>query len=154
MKMNQTMQSELDRSVLCWLATVSANGMPNVSPKEIFGRYGEDVIVIANIASPVSVHNIRANPKVCVSFVDIFRQRGFKASGTARIIAPDENDFRLYGADLLEKAGSDFPIRHVIQVNVRNVARIMAPSYLIFPDRTEEERMREAYRAYGVKPTS
>ncbi len=26
----------IDQSVLCWLATVSKDGIPNVSPKEIF----------------------------------------------------------------------------------------------------------------------
>lgn len=154
MEMSDTMQVELDRSVLCWLATASADGAPNVSPKEIFAGFGQDTIVIADIASPVSVRNIRANPKVCVSFIDIFRQRGFKASGMARIIAPDEEGFSRYGADLIEKAGSDFPIRHLILVSVQHIARIKAPSYLLFPDRTEDERMREAYRTYGVQPAS
>ncbi|MGI6855084.1 pyridoxamine 5'-phosphate oxidase family protein [Mesorhizobium sp. 1B3] len=154
MKMNETMRVELDRSVLCWLATVSADGMPNVSPKEMFAGFGQEAIVIADIASPVSVRNIRANPKVCVSFIDIFRQRGFKAAGTAEIIAPDEDDFRRYGADLIENAGTDFPIRHVILVTVQHVARIKAPSYFLFPDRSEDEMMREAYRTYGMQPAS
>ena len=154
MDMSDTMRAELERSVLCWLATASADGTPNVSPKEIFAGLGQDMIVIADIASPLSVRNIRANPKVCVSFIDIFRQRGFKASGTARIIAPDERDFARYGAKLIEKAGSDFPIRHVILVSVQQIARVKAPSYLLFPDRTEDERMREAYRTYGVQPAS
>lgn len=154
MEMNETMQAELDRSVLCWLATAAADGTPNVSPKEIFAGFGREAIVIADIVSPVSVRNIRANPKVCVSFIDVFRQRGFKASGIARIIAPDEDDFGRCGAELLEKAGSDFPIRHVILMSIQHVARIKAPSYLLLPDRTEGERMREAYHAYGVHPTS
>lgn len=29
----------IDQSVLCWLATVSTDGVPNVSPKEIFSYY-------------------------------------------------------------------------------------------------------------------
>lgn len=152
MEMVETLQAELERSVLCWLATASVDGTPNVSPKEIFAGYGPDEVVIADIASPVSVRNIRANPKVCVSFIDVFRQRGFKLAGTARIIGPDEQDFDRYGEKLLEKAGSEFPIRHVILVAVQQVARIKAPSYLLFPDRTEEERMAQAFRAYGVQP--
>jgi len=154
MEMTDAMWAELDRSVLCWLATASADGTPNVSPKEIFAVFGQDAIVIADIASPVSVRNIRANPKVCVSFIDIFRQRGFKVSGTARIIAPAEEGFGRYGAELIDKAGPDFPIRHVILVSVQHIARIKAPSYLLFPDRSEGERMGEAYRTYGVRPAS
>jgi predicted pyridoxine 5'-phosphate oxidase superfamily flavin-nucleotide-binding protein len=152
MEMVRKMQAEMDRSVLCWLATASVDGTPNVSPKEIFAGFGQDMIVIADIASPVSVRNIRANPKVCVSFIDIFRQCGFKVSGTARVISPQEEDFTRCGADVIRKAGSDFPVRHLILVSAQRIARIKAPSYLLFPDRTEEERMQEAYRTYGVRP--
>ncbi|HEX9869830.1 MAG TPA: pyridoxamine 5'-phosphate oxidase family protein, partial [Candidatus Tectomicrobia bacterium] len=67
--------------MLCWLATVSERGVPNVTPKEIFTHHGDDHIVIADIASSHSVRNVRAHPQVCVSFVDVFRQRGFKITG-------------------------------------------------------------------------
>jgi predicted pyridoxine 5'-phosphate oxidase superfamily flavin-nucleotide-binding protein len=66
------------RSVLCWLATVDENGQPNVSPKEIFAVFDSEHLVIANIASPMSVRNIGVNPRVCVSFIDVFVQKGFK----------------------------------------------------------------------------
>ena len=66
----------IERSVLCWLATADAAGVPNVSPKEIFVPFGDDHLLIANIASPESVKNIRGNPHVCVSFVDVFVQKG------------------------------------------------------------------------------
>lgn len=152
MEMSEAMQAELDRSVLCWLATASANGVPNVSPKEIYSAFSRKQIVIADIASPVSVRNIRENPQVCVSFIDIFRQQGFKVSGVASLIAPDEDDFSRCGADLFVKAGPEFRIRHIILVSIERVARIKAPSYVLYPDRTEGEMMRDAYRSYGVEP--
>lgn len=40
----------IDRSVLCWLATVDATGAPNVSPKEVFCAYGASTLLVANIA--------------------------------------------------------------------------------------------------------
>lgn len=150
--LNDAIRTDIANSVLCWLATVDAEGTPNVSPKEIFAAHGDDRIVIADIASPVSVNNLRANPRACISFIDIFRQRGFKIVGTARIIGPDEADFAVVGADLLEMAGPDFPIRHVISIGVEHVSRIWAPSYRLFPDRTEEDRMRAVYANYGVTP--
>jgi len=85
-KINQAIRTDIENSVLCWLATVDAAGVPNVSPKEIFDSYNDDRIVIADIASSNSVRNIRAHPAVCVSFIDVFRQRGFKIVGTATII--------------------------------------------------------------------
>jgi len=48
----------LGGSVLCWLATVDAQGQPHVSPKEVFAVFDEQHLVIAHIASPTSVKNV------------------------------------------------------------------------------------------------
>ncbi len=153
MKINDAVRTDIGNAVLCWLATTGADGTPNVTPKEIFASHGEDRIVIADIASSHSVGNIRAHPKVCVSFVDIFRQRGFKITGTADIIAPEDAAFPELAEELLRLAGPDFPIRHVICIAVERISRIWAPSYHLFPERTEAERMQSAYETYGVKPS-
>lgn len=152
MKINEAFRTDLENSVLCWLATVSEAGAPNVSPKEMFTLYDDETLVIADIMSPVTVRNIRANPKVCVSFVDVFRMKGFKVEGEAAIVPKDDPAFDELGRDLLRMAGPDFPIRNVIRVRIARVSRILAPSYSLFPDRPEEERMESAYRTYGVRP--
>ena len=59
MELTTAIKESIDRSVLCWLATVSIDGMPNVSPKEIFNHYKEDKVIVANIASPQTVKNIK-----------------------------------------------------------------------------------------------
>lgn len=71
---------------------------------------------------------------------------------SASVIAPEEAAFAVVGADLLAMAGADYPVRHVISIKVERVSRIWAPSYRLFPDRTEEERMRAVYANYGVTP--
>ncbi|ATN34186.1 hypothetical protein ACO34A_10260 [Rhizobium sp. ACO-34A] len=151
-RINQAIRTDIDNSVLCWLATVDEDGVPNVTPKEIFASHGDDHIVIADIASSNSVRNIRTHPKVCVSFVDVFRQRGFKIVGTAYVLAPEEGDFTTLGQDLMRMAGKDFPIRNIIAVRIERVSRIWAPSYSLFPDRSEAERMQAAYDTYRVRP--
>src|SRR3712207_6031020 len=98
MKINDAFRSDLDNSVLCWLATVSGAGAPNVSPKEIFVLHDDETLVVADIMSPVTIRNIRANPSVCVSFVDVFRMRGFKVEGRAAIIPRDDDAFDEIGA--------------------------------------------------------
>jgi len=66
------LQTAAQSSILCWLATVDADGWPHVSPKEIFTVFDTEHLLIANIASPTSVRNIAQNPRVCVSFVHVF----------------------------------------------------------------------------------
>lgn len=152
-KINESMRIDIENSVLCWLATIDPSGTPNVTPKEIFTCHGNDHIVVADIASTNTVRNIRSHPSVCVSFIDVFRQRGFKIVGLATIIEPEEADFAVVGSDLLKMVGNDFPIHHIISIQIKRASRIWAPSYSLFPDRTDEERMQSAYKTYGVIPT-
>ncbi|WP_274423291.1 pyridoxamine 5'-phosphate oxidase family protein [Chelativorans sp. YIM 93263] len=49
MKINQAVRTDIANSVLCWLATVDSEGIPNVTPKEIFTSYSDDRIIIADI---------------------------------------------------------------------------------------------------------
>lgn len=151
-RIDDAVRTDIENSVLCWLATVSPAGTPNVTPKEIFSAYGDDRIVVADIASANTVRNLRAHPTACVSFIDVFRQRGFKIVGTSTILGPEEEDFAVVGGQLLRMAGADFPIRHVISIQVEQVSRIWAPSYRLFPDRTEQDQMQNAYSTYGVAP--
>lgn len=150
--LTECVREDLRNAVLCWLATVDSTGLPNVSPKEIFAAHGDGALLIADIASPISVRNIGFNPRVCVSFVDVFRQRGYKITGTARLIAPDEPEFEAVGHPILLLAGADFRVRHIIYVEIERVGRILAPSYLLFPDRSIEEHVRRAHETYKVAP--
>lgn len=147
------LQTSAQTSILCWLATVDAEGQPNVSPKEIFTVFDPENLVIANIASPKSVCNVAVNPRVCVSFVDVFVQKGFKVLGTARNVGKQDADFATWAAPLLAMAGPRFPIHSVIVVRATGFEPILAPSYRLYPDEaTEPAQVAAAMRAYGVRP--
>jgi len=141
------------RSVLCWLATVDGHGQPNVSPKEIFAPFDASHLVIANIASPTSVRNIGNGAVVCVAFVDVFVQKGFKIVGTARHVRPAEADFAQWAEPLRARVGDRFPIHGVIVVAAASVEPIVAPSYRLHPDETTEAaQIASAMRSYRVRP--
>lgn len=138
------------RAVLCWLATVDEQGQPNVSPKEVFAAIGADRLAIAHIASPRSVANIARNPRVCVSFVDIFVQKGWKLLGRAEILRAGEPGYDVAAAALESLAGPKFTLHAVIVVHVETALGILAPSYRVGGDTPEQERrqVREARRRY------
>jgi predicted pyridoxine 5'-phosphate oxidase superfamily flavin-nucleotide-binding protein len=143
----------IQRSVLCWLATVDAQGQPNVSPKEVFAAFDEQRLVIAHIASPISVRNIQQNPKVCVSLIDIFVQKGWKLIGHAQYVNASEDAFHAHAKPLLGMVGDKFKIQAVLVVLVEQAHPILAPSYRFYPDSTTEEgQMDAAMKAYGVRP--
>lgn len=142
----------MDASVLCWPASVDSNGQPNVSPKEVFCLYPEQRLLIANIASPISVKNIKLQPQVCVSMVDVFCQKGVKLLGAATIYEPGDKGYQERSIALSELAGPEFKIVSVIEFRIEKSASIMAPSYRIFPERTETEQIARAMKSYGVQP--
>ncbi|NNC36812.1 MAG: pyridoxamine 5'-phosphate oxidase family protein [Acidimicrobiales bacterium] len=145
-------KNSLDASVLCWLATITKDGLPNVTPKEVFTPFGSDHLLIANIASPGSVRNVKFNPNVCVSFVEVFDQRGFKLLGKAEIVGKNHSDYNEVHAPLYALAGDSYPIISIFKIKVEKVEEINAPSYHLYPDIPETERRSSAMTNYGVKP--
>ncbi len=141
------------RSVLCWLATVDAEGQPNVSPKEVWAIADEQHVVVAHIASPISARNIAQQPQVCLSFVDVFVQKGFKLLGRAREVRAADPEFATWAKPLLAMVGQRFTIHSVLVIHVKSVSAIVAPSYRFYPDdTTEASQVVSGMRAYKVQP--
>ncbi|MGL4630001.1 MAG: pyridoxamine 5'-phosphate oxidase family protein [Leadbetterella sp.] len=145
-------KKSMEKCVLCWLATSDKYNEPNVSPKEIFTYQGDHTLLIAHIFSPKSILNIRENPRVCVSFVDVFVQKGFKIKGIASIIDKNDSLFKEKVRPLTDLFTDQFPIQAVIEIEVSQVEIIQAPSYHLYPDRTEQFQIESAMNTYGVKP--
>lgn len=142
----------IDNSVLCWLATSNIENEPNVSPKEMFTYFGDNKLLIAHIASPASISNIKDNPKVCVSFIDIFIQKGFKIKGIAKIIDKQDNEFIEKVRPLSDLFSENFPIKAVIEIDIEKIEQIQAPSYFLYPNTTEKSQIESAMITYKVKP--
>ena len=152
MELTAQMRQAIDEAVLCWLATASRDGAPNVSPKEVFGTVGGD-IVIADIASPRSVRNIAGNERVSVAVLDVFAQEGWSFSGRATLVRPGADEFTALAAPLEAMTGGQYVIRSVIRVAVEGAQRIVAPSSWVFPDRPAEVTRAAVLARYGVRET-
>ncbi len=148
MELTAEIKKYIDNSVLCWLATVSAEAIPNVSPKEIFNYYGADKIIIANIASPQTVRNISQNEHVCVSFIDILIQKGCQIKGKAKIIKKTEAEFSDMEKILIAMTGGQFPFSSITAISIEQVKPIIAPRYILYPETTESEQIESAKKTY------
>lgn len=149
---NDDVKRYIDKCVLCWLATSDAENFPNVSPKEMFTYLDNTTLLIAHIASPNSINNIKVNPNVCVSFVDVFVQKGYKLKGTALIIDKEDLAFKTKVKPLTDLFTDTFPIKSVIEINVTRIEPIQAPSYYLYPETTEESQVKNAMKTYKVEP--
>lgn len=149
--LNKEIKEYINRSVLCWLATASSKNIPNVSPKEIFMAYDDDSIIIANIASPQSLKNIQENDNACLSFIDVFVQKGFQLKGNAKIITEKDSDYRTMKNQLEKITKGKFPFSSIIQVYTKEIKKIIAPSYTLYPEIPEEKRIADVKKNYGVQ---
>ena len=140
----------IESSVLCWLATVAPDGSPNVSPKEAFMHDEKGKIIVAHIASPQTAWNIENNPQVCLSFVNVFTQKGHKVRGTAKILQESHKRYPQQKEKLAQLVGSTFPILAVIEVEPTKTEEIIAPSYRMFPDVTTSQMVQQALATYKV----
>lgn len=150
MELTKEIKECIDKSVLCWLATTSAENIPNVSPKECFTSFGIDSIIIANIASPQTVRNIERNENVCLSFIDILVQKGFQVKGKAKIFKKTHSEFSEMDKVLMEMTGGKFPFATITKITLNNVKPIIAPSYILYPETTEKEQIESAKKSYGI----
>lgn len=150
MKVTPEIKKYIDTSILCWLATASTDGVPNVSPKEIFSDYSSDQIIIANIASPQTVRNIQQNGHVCISFIDVLVQKGFQLKGKAKIVTSTDPEFVDMEVILLKLTGGNFPFQTITAIKIEQAKPIVAPKYILYPETTEQQQIEDAKKAYGL----
>lgn len=151
MELTEKIKESINKSVLCWLATVSTENVPNVSPKEIFNYYGTDKIIVANIASPQTVLNIKQNENICISFIDILVQKGFQIKGKAEIIEKTDLEFAEMEEVLTKITEGKFPFATITKITIGQVKPIIAPKYVLYPETTEKEQIESAKKTYGIE---
>ena len=66
---------------LGFVATVNADGTPNVSPKATFVVLDDATIGFGDIRSPCTLRNVKSNPAVEVNLVDPFVRKGYRFAG-------------------------------------------------------------------------
>src|SRR5258708_30724905 len=136
---------------LCYRATVTPEGRPNLSPKGSLRIWDDDHVVFADIASPRTVGNVAANPYVEINIVNPFSRRGFRFKGRAEVLR-DGEEFITIARELREQHGSAFPVNGVVKVRVEAARPVLSPAYTCDPSANEADIRRRWLAFYGVKP--
>ncbi|MBI3435839.1 MAG: pyridoxamine 5'-phosphate oxidase family protein [Proteobacteria bacterium] len=139
------------RAILCFAATINADGTPNLSPKASLTARG-DMLFFANISSPRTVANLRRNPAIAINVVDIFSRRGYRFNGKASVVGPGSPDYDAIAQWVWGINGRDYPVHDVVRVAVAEALSLHSPAYE-FGVGVTEAGLREAFLAkYGVQP--
>jgi predicted pyridoxine 5'-phosphate oxidase superfamily flavin-nucleotide-binding protein len=128
---------------LGFVATVNADGTPNLSPKGTMAVLDEDHLAFADIRSPGTIRNLRERPAIEINIVDPIGRMGYRFRGIATVV---EGGARL--DELLafyRDRGTNLPIQRVVVIQVQRCEPVISPAY----DRGESEAaIRERWRAH------
>ena len=139
------MQRLVEAQRLGYVATVNADGTPNLSPKGTVAVWDDDHLVFADIRSPRTVANLRRAPAVEVNVVDPLSRRGYRFKGMARVIDT--------GAELdaivafYRRRGTTNAIRAGVVIRVERALAVTSPAY--DTGATEAELRARWRRFYG-----
>jgi predicted pyridoxine 5'-phosphate oxidase superfamily flavin-nucleotide-binding protein len=128
---------------LGFVATVNADGTPNLSPKGTMAVLDEDHLAFADIRSPGTIRNLRERPAIEINIVDPIGRMGYRFRGIATVV---EGGARL--DELLafyRDRGTNLPIQRVVVIQVQRCEPVISPAY----DRGESEAViRGRWRAH------
>ena len=131
----------LDEQKLGYVATVSSNGAPNLSPKGTIIAWDKNTIAFADIRSPNTMKNLESNPNLEINVVDPLLRKGFRFKGTARIIKDGQKYAEIL--NYYREKGVKSPIGAIVLVNVVEISEVTSPLYdLGFT----EEQMKEKWK--------
>ena len=133
----------VEEQQLGFVATVSPDRTPNLSPKGTTAVLDGDHLVFADIHSPRTIANLAANPAIEINVVDPLTRKGFRFKGVGRIVdAGPELEALL---DFYRRRGSTSQKRCVVVVTVETAAPLISPAY---DDGASEATIVAKWRAY------
>ena len=112
---------------LGYVATVSSDGTPNLSPKGTIAILDDSRLVFANIRSPKTIENLTNNPSIEINVIDPFSRMGYRFKGLANILS-DGEDFENI-LDYFKEKGIKSTISHIVVIDVKSFSEITSPSY-------------------------
>ena len=117
----------LNLQKLGYVATVTSDGKPNISPKGTIILWDSQTLAFADIRSPDTMKNLKDNPNVEINVIDPLLRKGYLFQGTARIIG----DGTMYQEILnyYRNNGIKSPINSIVIVDVSNVSDVTSPLY-------------------------
>ena len=126
-KITEEIKNFLSSQKLGYVATVSSDGTPNISPKGTIIGWSKNQLAFADIRSPDTMQNLKTNPQVEINVIDPLLRKGFLFKGSAKII----QDTSLYD-DILKyyrDSGIKSPINAIVLVDVTEISEVISPLY-------------------------
>jgi len=130
MTLNAFAKQIIERFPLGFVATVTKDGMPSLSPKGTFFVLDDETIAFGEIRSPNTMKNLAHQAKAEVNFIDIWLRKGVRIFGSVEIEERGTDAFEA----LFPRWEEAFPalahrINAIVKINCERVKPVTTPPY-------------------------
>jgi uncharacterized protein len=114
---------------LGYVATVSSDGRPTLSPKGSVAVWDDDHLMFADVESPHTIRNLETNPHVEVNVVDPEVRKGYRFAGTAKVLRAGDQYWKIM--EHYKAEGADIRrVRTIVVIEVTEAVVVVSPCYL------------------------
>ena len=132
---------------LGFVATVSPDNTPNVSPKGTIFAWDDSHLIFADIKSPQTMSNLQNNPAVEINIVDPLLRRGYRFKGNSKILS-NGNEFEKILSHYKEN-GIKSKINAIVIITVDKISEITSPLYdLGHSEKDIKKKWKEYYLSF------
>lgn len=141
------MRAVVESARLAFVATVTPEGMPNLSPKGTIRVLDERRLFFLDLASPQTRKDLATNPWMEINVVDATSRRGYRFYGRASI-HKDDDVHRAAVERITSEDATEYDDRGAIVLEVERALPLVSPGYV---EDMDEWKMREAWTAKRAK---
>jgi uncharacterized protein len=114
---------------LGFVATVNADGTPNLSPKGTMMVRDDDSVMFAEIRSPGTVANLQRNPAAEINFVDPISRKGYRFKGRLRMVSPGDGEYDELFENFAGWGALAEKVNGVIILDIERAEALTSPAY-------------------------
>ena len=114
---------------LCFAATVTPDGRPNLSPKGTIRVWDDDRLFFLDIASPGTRANLTRNPFIELNVIDERSRRGYRFFGRASLHI-DDAVFKDAMERVFAEEKANYPVSAVVLIAVERAEPVISPGYM------------------------
>jgi len=141
--LNDDMRAVIEAAHLCFAATVTADGRPNLSPKGTIRVWDDMHLFFLDIASPGTRENLTRSPWMEINVVEQLSRRGYRFLGRAEWHGEGSEVYAEGMRRVFDATIANQPVPGVVLLSVERVAPLFSPAYWRMSD---ENAIREIWR--------
>jgi hypothetical protein len=138
------MRAVINAAHLCFAATVTPEGRPNLSPKGTIRVWDDAHLFFLDIASPGTRANLAHTPWMELNVVEQLSRRGYRFFGRAEVHGEGTECYHEGMRRVFGDSVPTYPVVAVVRLAIERAEPLLSPAYW---RATDENEIRESWRA-------